>query len=44
MSIKLFADRCHSSFKNGGASKLTDMRKYNTGRPVEKEVNLFCCL
>ena len=27
-------------FKNGGAIKLTDTRKYNTGRPIEKDLSI----
>ena len=38
--IKSSAYRWRSAFKNGGASKLTDTRKYNTGRPVEKDLSL----
>ena len=34
--IKSSASRWRTAFKNGGAIKLTDTRKYNTGRPIEE--------
>lgn len=38
--VKSFADRWRTAFKNGGAVKLTDTRKYNNGRPVENDLTL----
>lgn len=38
--VKSSADRWRAAFKNGGAVKLTDTRKYNNGRPVEKDLTL----
>lgn len=36
--VKSSADRWRSAFKNGGAVRLIDTRKYNNGRPVEKNI------
>lgn len=38
--VKSSANRWRTAFKNGGAAKLTDTRKYNNGRPVEKNMTL----
>ena len=38
--IKSSASRWRTAFKNGGAIKLTDTRKYNTGRPIEKDLSI----
>ncbi len=38
--IKGCSDRWRSAFKNGGASKLIDNRKYNNGRPIEKDISI----
>ena len=38
--IKSSASRWRTAFKNGGAIKLTDTRKYNTGRPIEKNLSM----
>lgn len=38
--VKSCADRWRTAFKNGGAVKLTDTRKYNNGRPVENNLTL----
>lgn len=38
--VKSSASRWRLAFKNGGVSKLTDTRKYNTGRPTEKNISL----
>ncbi|MFR5749338.1 MAG: IS3 family transposase [Thomasclavelia spiroformis] len=38
--VKSSASRWRTAFKNGGAIKLTDTRKYNTGRPIEKDLSI----
>ena len=38
--VKSSADRWRTAFKNGGAVKLTDTRKYENGRPVENDLTL----
>ena len=38
--VKSSANRWRTAFKNGGAKKLTDTRKYNTGRPSEKDLSI----
>lgn len=38
--VKSSASRWRTSFKNGGAIKLTDTRKYNAGRPIEKDLSI----
>ena len=38
--VKSSASRWRTAFKNGGAIKLTDTRKYNTGRPIEKDFSI----
>ena len=38
--IKGCSDRWRSAFKSGGVSKLIDTRKYNNGRPIEKDMSI----